>query len=77
VLRYIQGRIRAGLTYRPAANGARLIEGISDSDYAQDKDTRRSVTGASITEIGAPVLAVYPTAYRHTEHFRGRIYFGV
>jgi hypothetical protein len=55
VLRYLKGRRDDGLAYAACADGRLLIEGNSDSDYAQDKDTRRSVTGVLLTVNGAPV----------------------
>ena len=42
---------------KPKMNGKHLmnIEGYCDSDYAGDKDSRRSITGLVIYLCGAPV----------------------
>jgi hypothetical protein len=55
VLRYLKSRCNDGLAYAARTDSWPLIEGSSDSDYAQDKDTRRSVAGASHAVNGARV----------------------
>jgi hypothetical protein len=55
VLRYLKGRRNNGLAYAARTDGRLLVEGSSDSDDAQNWDTRRSVTRVLLTVNGAPV----------------------
>jgi hypothetical protein len=55
VLRFLKGSRNSALPYAACADVRLLIERSSDSDYAQDKDTRRSVTGVPLTVNGVPV----------------------
>jgi hypothetical protein len=54
ILRYIQGTKDLGLTYTATAKGS-ILEGFADSDWASDKDTRRSVTAYVFMLGGAAV----------------------
>jgi hypothetical protein len=45
VLRYLQGTKDLGIVYQGDTNTDTSIVGFSDSDWAGDKDTRRSTTG--------------------------------
>ena len=55
ILRYLQGTKDLGLTYTAVGNGT-IIEGYADSDWASDKDTRRSVT-AYVFKLGGAVIS--------------------
>ena len=60
VIEYCVGTPNRGVTLRPVGswNGSKdfkfIISGRSDSDYAKDPDTRRSVTGTRVSVNGAP-----------------------
>lgn len=54
LLRYLQGRRDSGIVFR--RQGPLQLAGWSDSDYASDPDTRRSVTGVVCTASDQPVL---------------------
>lgn len=54
ILRYLKGSIDRGITY--GGNGENLsIEGYSDSDWAGDKESRRSTSGFIFMLNGGPV----------------------
>jgi hypothetical protein len=61
VMEYILNKKNCGLLLKPNTtwnsdkNFEFIVMGRSDSDYAKDKDTRRSVTGWSVFLCGAPV----------------------
>lgn len=55
VLRYLQGTKELGLTYSSAGDGS-IVEGYADSDWASDKDTRRSVT-AYVYKLGGAAIS--------------------
>ena len=56
ILRYLKGTKHLGLKYGPKPkNETTAIVGYSDSDWASDKDTRRSVTAYVYTLGGAAV----------------------
>lgn len=46
VLRYVKGSLNRGIHYRPTDG---LLRGYADADYANDEDSRRSVTGFLFT----------------------------
>ena len=54
ILRYLKGTSELGLNYKANEKGT-IIEGYADSDWASDKDTRRSVTAYVFTLGGAAV----------------------
>uniref|UniRef100_A0ABD2VV02 Uncharacterized protein n=1 Tax=Trichogramma kaykai TaxID=54128 RepID=A0ABD2VV02_9HYME len=54
ILAYLVGTIHYGIKYFATEKGAHLI-GSSDADYANDTETRRSVTGYIFTYSNAPV----------------------
>jgi len=43
ILRYVQGTLSMGLMYEK--DGGNILNGFCDSDWAGDKDTRRSTSG--------------------------------
>lgn len=51
VLRYLAGTPEVGITF----GGAQPLEGYTDSDYAGDKDTRRSTSGFVYMMHGGPI----------------------
>lgn len=53
VLRYLKGSVDYGLTYSRAGNSS--LVAYSDSDWAADIETRRSVTGFLFLLAGAPI----------------------
>lgn len=57
LIKYVLDTKEKGLRMNPRRNGDNLIdiEGYSDSDYAGDKDTRRSITGLVIYLCGVPI----------------------
>lgn len=57
VLRYLAGTIEWGLVFG-LNPGAPIIEVFSDSDWAGDPDTRKSVTGGAVFVMGSLVIAV-------------------
>jgi hypothetical protein len=58
LLCFLKGSRNSRISYAACADGRLLIEGISDSDYALDKDTPRSVTRVLLTVNGVPVHRV-------------------
>lgn len=54
-LRYLKGKLDAGLVFRCAQNRNMQLMTYSDSDYAQDIDTRKSVTGTVVLLGGTAV----------------------
>eukprot|EP00961_Rhodomonas_salina_P069833 937374-Rhodomonas_salina.2 len=56
VLRYLKGTATEGITYsNPGPERRNVLHGWVDSDFAADKDTRRSVTGYVISINCGPV----------------------
>jgi hypothetical protein len=55
VLRYLKGTLDKGIAYGRRNRSRIVLEGYSDSDWASDKDTRRSVTGYVFTINGDPI----------------------
>ena len=53
IIRYLKATSDLGIEYRKSANPT--ISGFSDSDYANDLDTRRSTTGYLFQQSGGPV----------------------
>jgi hypothetical protein len=45
ILRYVRGTVDRGLTFRADSDTGITLTGYSDSDWAGDKDTRKSVSG--------------------------------
>ena len=54
ILRYLQGTKDLGLKYSPSGEGT-TIKGYADSDWAGDRDTRRSVTAYVFILGGAAI----------------------
>ncbi|CAB3249541.1 unnamed protein product [Arctia plantaginis] len=54
-LRYINGSIDKGVAYVKEDNDSNLIEAFCDSDYANDTETRKSITGYVIFYSGGPI----------------------
>ena len=54
-LRYLKGTLDKGITYGMRERSGITLEGYCDSDWAADKDTRRSVTGYVFTINGDPI----------------------
>jgi hypothetical protein len=56
LLRYLQGTKQHGLFFRyEPLPGTRGLEAFSDSDWAQDRDARRSTTGYIVFYNGTPI----------------------
>ena len=53
ILRYLKGSINRGITYR--GEDKLLVEGYSDSDWAGDKESRKSTSGFVFMLNGGPV----------------------
>jgi hypothetical protein len=53
VLRYVQGTKDLMLTYR--RSDSLEIKGYSDTDYAKDKDDRKSITEYVFTLVGGAI----------------------
>jgi hypothetical protein len=55
ILRYLRGHSKLGLTFRGQPGDLLKLHGYSDSDWAGDRDTRRSTTGFVFKLCGAAV----------------------
>lgn len=53
ILRYVQGTLSMGLVYEK--DGGNILNGFCDSDWAGDKDTRRSTSGYCFYIGGAAI----------------------
>jgi hypothetical protein len=62
VLRYLQGQRDSGLVFNRAST--LHLAAATDSDYASDVDTRRSVSGVLVTVNGQPVF--WSSSRQHT-----------
>jgi hypothetical protein len=54
-IKYVLSAQNIGLQIQPKFNGEYILEAVSDSEYAGDKDTRVSVYGFVIYFCGAPI----------------------
>jgi len=55
IFRYLKGTKNLGIMYTNSGGKLNLV-GFSDSDYAGDKDTRRSTTGYLFKLVNGPVI---------------------
>ncbi len=55
ILRYLKGSRERGITYGDLDQEDLLLEGYSDSDWAGDRESRRSTSGFIFLLIGGPV----------------------
>lgn len=55
VLRYLKGTANLGIVYHGSTRSEAVLEAFSDSDYASDPVTRRSVSGQVFKYNGSPV----------------------
>lgn len=53
ILRYLKGTSSHGITYK--CNGNNQIIGYCDADYANDEETRKSITGLTTILAGGPI----------------------
>ena len=55
IFRYLKGTVDKGIQYVGSGSGQPNLLAYSDTDYAEDKDTRKSTTGYVVMLSGGPV----------------------
>ena len=56
MLRYLDGTLDVGISYKKSTDDdINTLVGYSDSDWGQDKESRRSVTGYLLLIDGSPI----------------------
>ena len=54
IIRYVLSTENHGLKFKPTKGWSWLIKAYSDSDYATDKETRRSIYGYFVYFLSSP-----------------------